>query len=110
MASRNENDNRSLLYLENLTLPSFQVVVIEATTGCNGCQERVSRIVSKMIGLTEYTIDVRKNEVSVKGDFMARCDFQSKSFRSRALKSSTDQPKSLFACLTQFDKHKCNKK
>lgn len=65
---------------------------------------------TKYAGLTEYTIDVRKNEVSVKGDFMARCDFQSKSFRSRALKSSTDQPKSLFACLTQFDKHKCNKK
>jgi len=28
----------------------FQVVVIAANIGCNGCQERVSKLVSKMIG------------------------------------------------------------
>ncbi|XP_027187160.1 uncharacterized protein [Cicer arietinum] len=51
MASTNENDdNRSLLYLKNLTLPS--VVVIAANMGCNVCQGRVSRVVSKMTGKT----------------------------------------------------------
>ncbi|KAL5064304.1 hypothetical protein RYX36_026041, partial [Vicia faba] len=105
-----ENHNHSLLYLENLTLPTFQVVVIAANMGCNGCQERVSRVVSKMTGLTEYTIDVRKHEVTVKGDFMVRSDFQVKPFRNRTLKSATDQPKSLFACLTQLGKRKCNRK
>ncbi|XP_027187161.1 copper transport protein CCH isoform X4 [Cicer arietinum] len=109
MASTNENDdNRSLLYLKNLTLPS--VVVIAANMGCNVCQGRVSRVVSKMTGLTEYTIDVRKNEVTVKGDFMARCNFQYKTFGSSTLQSATGPPKSLSSCLTKFDKHKCNKK
>ncbi|KAI5417498.1 copper transport protein CCH [Lathyrus oleraceus] len=110
MASRIENDKKSLLYLENLTLPTFQVVVIAANMGCNGCQERVSRVISKISGLTEYTIDVRKNEVTVKGDFIVSCDFQNKPFRNSTMKSATYQPKSLFACLTQFDKHKCNRK
>ncbi|XP_058764416.1 uncharacterized protein LOC131637863 [Vicia villosa] len=108
MASRIENGNQSLLYLENLTLPTFQVVVIAANMGCNGCQERVSRVVSKITGLTEYTIDVRKHEVTVKGDFMVRCDFQDKPFRNSTLKSATNQPRSLLACLAQFGKYKCN--
>ncbi|XP_073219811.1 uncharacterized protein [Cicer arietinum] len=55
MASTNENDdNRSLLYLKNLTLPS--VVVIAANMGCNVCQGRVSRVVSKMTGEMEVFI------------------------------------------------------
>ncbi|CAJ2664056.1 uncharacterized protein LOC123885435 isoform X2 [Trifolium pratense] len=109
MASTNENDNRSLLYLENLTLPTFQVVVIAANMRCNGCQERVSRVVSKMTRLTEYTIDVGKNEVTLKGDFMAHSNIQYKTFRSSTPKSANDPPKSSIACFTQFDKHKCNK-
>ncbi|WJX89072.1 hypothetical protein P8452_71094 [Trifolium repens] len=106
----NENDNRSLLYLENLTLPTFQVVVIAANMRCNGCQGRVSRVISKMTRLTEYTIDVGKNEVTVKGDFMAHSNIQHKTFRSGALKSANNPPKPSIACLTQFYKHKCNKK
>ncbi|KAL3018979.1 hypothetical protein AAZX31_05G056700 [Glycine max] len=50
MAKATTNDNNSLLHLENLTLPSFQVVVIAANMGCNGCRGRVSRVVSKMTG------------------------------------------------------------
>ncbi|XP_068461927.1 uncharacterized protein [Phaseolus vulgaris] len=42
------NDNRSLLHMENLTLPPFQVVVIAANMGCNGCRRRVFRVVSRM--------------------------------------------------------------
>ncbi|KOM32590.1 hypothetical protein LR48_Vigan01g214600 [Vigna angularis] len=44
------NDNRSLLHMENLTLPPFQVVVIAANMGCNGCRGRVFRVVSRMTG------------------------------------------------------------
>jgi hypothetical protein len=65
---------------------------------------------TKYAGLTEYTIDVGKNEVTVKGDFMAHSNIQCKTFRSSALKSANVPPKSSIACLTQFDKHKCNKK
>ncbi|XP_027337433.1 copper transport protein ATX1-like [Abrus precatorius] len=70
------NDNRSLLYMENLTLPLFQVVVITANMECNDCMGRVSRIVSKMTGLTEYTVDVTKKEVTIKGDFIAQYNFR----------------------------------
>ncbi|XP_061341090.1 uncharacterized protein LOC133287475 isoform X2 [Gastrolobium bilobum] len=97
------NDNRSLLHMENLTLPS--VVVITANMECNGCRGRVSRVVSKMTGLTEYTVDVRKKEVTVKGDFIAHCNFQEETLRSSTLKSAINPPRSLFTCLTHFDKH-----
>ncbi|XP_027187162.1 uncharacterized protein [Cicer arietinum] len=70
MASTNENDdNRSLLYLKNLTLPSFQVVVIAANMGCNVCQGRVSRVVSKMTD-TEYSWDCDwKSAAGIQGTF-----------------------------------------
>ncbi|TKY55441.1 Copper transport protein ATX1 [Spatholobus suberectus] len=89
------NDRRSLLYMENLTLPSFQVVVIRANMGCNGCRGRVSRVVSKMTGLTEYTMDVSKKEVTIKGDFIAHCNLRDETFRSNTLQSPIDPPKSL---------------
>ncbi|RDX83000.1 hypothetical protein CR513_36139, partial [Mucuna pruriens] len=99
------NDNRSLLHMENLTLPSFQVVVIAANMGCNGCKERVTRLVSKITGLTEYTVDVRKKEVTIKGDFVAHCNLQGETFRNKTLQSAIDPPKSLSTCLTHSDKH-----
>ncbi|KAK7330754.1 hypothetical protein VNO77_24953 [Canavalia gladiata] len=99
------NDNRSLLYMLNLTLPSFQVVVITANMKCNSCRGRVSRVVSKMTGLTEYTVDVHKKEVTIKGDFKAHCNFRDETFRRNTLQSANDPPKSLFTCLTLFHKH-----
>ncbi|KAK7346712.1 hypothetical protein VNO80_21235 [Phaseolus coccineus] len=94
------NDNRSLLHMENLTLPPFQVVVIAANMGCNGCRRRVFRVVSRMTGLTEYSVDVRKREVTIKGDFIANCNLQNETIRRRSLlQSASDEPKSLSACL-----------
>ncbi|WVZ26375.1 hypothetical protein V8G54_004919 [Vigna mungo] len=93
------NDNRSLLHMENLTLPPFQVVVIAANMGCNGCRGRVFRVVSRMTGLTEYTVDLQKREVTIKGDFIANCNLQNESIISRSLESANDEPKSLSTCL-----------
>ncbi|KAH1249064.1 hypothetical protein GmHk_05G012517 [Glycine max] len=118
MAKATTNDNNSLLHLENLTLPSFQVVVIAANMGCNGCRGRVSRVVSKMTvielslccktltcRLTEYTVDVRKKEVTIKGDFIANCNFQNETISSNTLQSANDPPKSLSTFLTHSDQH-----
>ncbi|KAG4930408.1 Copper transport protein CCH [Glycine max] len=99
------SNKRSLLHLENLTLPSFQVVVIAANMGCNGCRGRVSRVVSKITGLTEYTVDVRKKEVTIKGDFIANCNFQKETIRRNTLQSANDPPKSLSTFLTHSDEH-----
>ncbi|XP_057419705.1 uncharacterized protein LOC130713896 isoform X2 [Lotus japonicus] len=96
-----ENEYRSLLYMANLTLPL--VVVITANMECNGCRGRVSRVVSKMTGLTEYTIDVSKKEVTLKGDFIAHCNFKDENLRSITLKSATIRLKSMFSCLNNFD-------
>ncbi|KAI9174632.1 hypothetical protein LWI28_020359 [Acer negundo] len=66
MASLTKN---SLLYSENLTRPSFQVIVITANMGCAQCRQRVTQVISKMTGLREYTVDVPNRQVIVKGDF-----------------------------------------
>ncbi|XP_019057857.1 PREDICTED: uncharacterized protein LOC109116598 [Tarenaya hassleriana] len=60
---------RSLMHFEQLSLPSFQVVVINADVGCRRCQHRVSQIVSKMTGIKEYMVDVRSKQVIARGDF-----------------------------------------
>ncbi|KAK9277683.1 hypothetical protein L1049_007230 [Liquidambar formosana] len=59
---------RTLIYFEKLTLPSFQVIVLTANTGCASCRRRVSQLISKMTRLTEYTVDVRNKQVVIKGD------------------------------------------
>ncbi|XP_008790689.2 uncharacterized protein LOC103707807 isoform X1 [Phoenix dactylifera] len=63
-----EASEQALRFAENLSLPSVQVVVVSANMGCSHCQERVSRIVSKMnAGLLDYMVDMRKKEVTVRG-------------------------------------------
>nr|XP_009401615.1 PREDICTED: uncharacterized protein LOC103985593 isoform X2 [Musa acuminata subsp. malaccensis] len=53
---------------ENLSLPSVQMVVMNASADCNHCRERVSKVVSKMnSGLLDYTFDLRNKEVTVTG-------------------------------------------
>ncbi|PSS09717.1 Protein SODIUM POTASSIUM ROOT DEFECTIVE 1 like [Actinidia chinensis var. chinensis] len=64
----------ALMYAENLTLPSFQVIVISANLGCSFCRQRVSHILSKITGLREYTVDVRNKQVMVKGDVHFSCN------------------------------------
>ncbi|XP_055819461.1 uncharacterized protein LOC129888525 [Solanum dulcamara] len=59
---------QTLLSVANLKLPSFQVVVMNADLGCTHCRDRISQITSKITGLREYTIDVGKKQVLVRGD------------------------------------------
>ncbi|KAJ4903676.1 Heavy metal transport/detoxification superfamily protein [Raphanus sativus] len=63
---------RTLMLCEELSLPSFQVIVINADVGCVHCQDRVSKIVSKMTGIEEYTVDVKNKQVMARGDFKPR--------------------------------------
>ncbi|XP_056687442.1 uncharacterized protein [Spinacia oleracea] len=60
--------NQSLIFAEDLSIPSFQVIVMNANMGCSSCRDKVSRVLSKMTGFKEYTIDVRKKQVVIKGD------------------------------------------
>ncbi|XP_010927779.1 uncharacterized protein [Elaeis guineensis] len=62
-----EATDQALRFAENLSLPSVQVVVVSANMGCSHCQQRVSKIVSKMNGLLDYMVDMRKKEVTVRG-------------------------------------------
>ncbi|XP_038687683.1 uncharacterized protein LOC119987041 isoform X2 [Tripterygium wilfordii] len=62
---------QSLIYSENLTLPS--VIVIKASVGCGRCQERICQIISRMTELSEYTVDVHNKEVILKGNFRNNC-------------------------------------
>ncbi|CAL5355923.1 unnamed protein product [Camellia sinensis] len=64
---------QALMYAENLTLPSFQVIVVNGNLGCAYCGRRVSQLISKMSGLREYTVDVRNKQVILKGDFKFSC-------------------------------------
>ncbi|CAH8264848.1 unnamed protein product [Arabidopsis lyrata] len=63
---------RTLMICEKLSLPSFQVIEINADVGCVCCQDRVSRIVSKMTGIEEYVVDLKKKLVMARGDFKPR--------------------------------------
>lgn len=59
---------QTLSSVANLKLPSFQVVVMNADLGCTHCRLRISQIISRIKGLREYTIDVGKKQVIVRGD------------------------------------------
>ncbi|KAL3499565.1 hypothetical protein ACH5RR_038658 [Cinchona calisaya] len=63
---------RALLDVANLTIPSFQVVVLKANLGCAFCRWRVSQVLSNINGLKEFTIDVVNKQVIAKGDVRFR--------------------------------------
>uniref|UniRef100_A0A1J3HP35 HMA domain-containing protein n=1 Tax=Noccaea caerulescens TaxID=107243 RepID=A0A1J3HP35_NOCCA len=63
---------RTLMLCEELSLPLFQVIVIKADVGCVRCQDRVSKIVSKMSGIEEYVVDLKNKIVMARGDFRPR--------------------------------------
>ncbi|XP_017972763.1 PREDICTED: uncharacterized protein LOC18606275 [Theobroma cacao] len=63
------SNKHSLLHYEDLTLPSFQVIVMTANMVCAQCRKKVSQVISKMTGLREYTVDVSNKQVIVKADF-----------------------------------------
>ncbi|XP_042485239.1 copper transport protein ATX1 [Macadamia integrifolia] len=58
---------KALRIAENLTVPSFQVIVMRANLSCTHCQDRVSQVISKMNELLEYEVDVRNKQVILKG-------------------------------------------
>ncbi|CAL1401492.1 unnamed protein product [Linum trigynum] len=61
--------NSSLMYLEDLSFPRIQVVVVTASMACSQCRQRVSRLLCRMSsGLIEYTVDVRGKQVIFKGE------------------------------------------
>ncbi|CAN1174601.1 hypothetical protein LINPERHAP2_LOCUS31417 [Linum perenne] len=61
--------DKSLIYLEDLSFPSIQIVVVTASMACSQCRRRVSLLLSRMAaGLIEYTVDVRGKQVVFKGE------------------------------------------
>ncbi|KAF1872319.1 hypothetical protein Lal_00016617 [Lupinus albus] len=105
------HDNHSLLYKENLTLPTFQVIVMTANMECNHCRRRVFKVVSKITGeapnsalsfvekcLREYTLDVSKKQVTFKGDFKVHSELENESIRNSTLKSDIHPPKCMLTC------------
>ncbi|XP_059655164.1 uncharacterized protein LOC132302345 isoform X2 [Cornus florida] len=77
---------KALMYAENLTLPS--VIEVTANMGCTLCQRRVGHIVSKMTGLTEYTVDVRNKQVIIKGDVRFQCNTRNDGLKSKTKRST----------------------
>ncbi|WCJ25937.1 Heavy metal transport/detoxification superfamily protein [Euphorbia peplus] len=59
--------DKSLMYFEDLTVPT--VIVMSGSMRCVRCRERVTRIISKITGLREYTVDLLNRQVIVMGDF-----------------------------------------
>ncbi|KAF8108963.1 hypothetical protein N665_0104s0270 [Sinapis alba] len=94
---------RSLMCCEELSLPLFQVIVINADVGCVHCQDRVSKIVSRMTGIEEYTVDVKNKQVMARGDFKPRLvsHQQVKNVASQTLYQNAKRflrPLNLFLC------------
>ncbi|XP_020259487.1 uncharacterized protein LOC109835934 isoform X2 [Asparagus officinalis] len=56
----------SLRFAEDLTLPKVQVIVMRANMNCKHCRRRVSTIISKMNGLLDYMVDMKKKEVTLR--------------------------------------------
>ncbi|KAM3335049.1 hypothetical protein ACQJBY_029455 [Aegilops geniculata] len=59
--------HQALRLVEDLSLPSVQVVVMSANMGCSHCRQRVTKVVTKMNGLLDYMVDFGKKEVTVRG-------------------------------------------
>ncbi|KAG8382420.1 hypothetical protein BUALT_Bualt05G0075400 [Buddleja alternifolia] len=55
-----------LLYAANLTLP--KVIAVNGNLGCADCRDRVTQLLSRMTGLKEFTVDVSRKHVVLKGD------------------------------------------
>ncbi|CAD5171774.1 unnamed protein product [Musa acuminata subsp. malaccensis] len=53
---------------ENLSLPSVQMVVMNASADCNHCRERVSKVVSKMNFICSRTAGLHVRLAQQRGD------------------------------------------
>ncbi|PWA77119.1 heavy metal-associated domain, HMA [Artemisia annua] len=60
--------DQALVYVARLAVPRSQVIVISANLGCAICRERFHRIMSRINGLKEYTVDVRHKKVIMRGN------------------------------------------
>ncbi|CAI9095831.1 OLC1v1031853C1 [Oldenlandia corymbosa var. corymbosa] len=59
---------RALLYVANLAVPSFQVVVLKKVKlGCSFCRWKVFQVISRIRGLKEFTVDVSNEQVIAVG-------------------------------------------
>ncbi|KAJ0049317.1 hypothetical protein Pint_15882 [Pistacia integerrima] len=115
--------HNSLIYSENLTLPTFQVIVMNANMGCAQCRQRVSQVTSKikgeefnpvnyifnikpreriLNGLREYTVDVPNKQVTVKGDFGFGSKLHYHSLHQRQTKSACFPSKFFFKSFRAF--------
>ncbi|KAJ0945524.1 putative heavy metal-associated domain superfamily [Helianthus annuus] len=75
--------NRSLLYVAHLAVPSSQVIVINANLGCACCRERFHKIMTRIKGLKEYTVDVRNSKVILRGNMKDNDILKNKTVKNR---------------------------
>ncbi|KAK9103055.1 hypothetical protein Sjap_020309 [Stephania japonica] len=61
---------QALRFAENLTLPTFQVIVMNANMSCSHCSQRASKMVSKMNGTIDYVVDISNKQVILRGEIM----------------------------------------
>ncbi|CAL9094394.1 unnamed protein product [Musa textilis] len=61
---------------ENLSLPSVQMVVMNASVDCNHCRERISKVVSKMNFICSRTAGLHGRLAQQRGDSDRGCGHQ----------------------------------
>ncbi|XP_038996235.1 uncharacterized protein LOC120120770 [Hibiscus syriacus] len=91
------SNTKTLLNLEDLALPSFQVIVMTANMGCSECRKRVSQVITKITGVREFIVDVSNKQVIIKADFGIRWDV--KNDISKTYKTKDWHPHEFFKCL-----------
>ncbi|GMJ00401.1 HEAVY METAL ASSOCIATED PROTEIN 19 [Hibiscus trionum] len=91
------SNTNTLLHLEDLALPSFQVIVMTANMGCAECRKRVSQVISKITGLREYIVDVSNKQVIIKAD--SGILWEVKNDFSKTEKRKDWHPLEVFKCL-----------
>ncbi|KAJ0106555.1 hypothetical protein Patl1_18500 [Pistacia atlantica] len=103
--------HNSLIYSENLTLPTFQVIVMNANMRCAQCRQRVSQVTSKIKGEefnpVNYIFNIKPRErilngevkvhafkrlvVTEKTSIECRCFFSNSNFRTEGVYSGCPQ-------------------
>ncbi|GFQ05241.1 hypothetical protein PHJA_002668200 [Phtheirospermum japonicum] len=69
MIKRNNLGKQTLLFAANLSIPTFQVIIVNAELGCAHCRQRVTQVITRMSASREFAVDVvGRKQVVVKGD------------------------------------------
>ncbi|KAL8064469.1 hypothetical protein ABFX02_01G092900 [Erythranthe guttata] len=85
---------QALIFAANLSLPTFQVIVLKENLGSPHCRQKVTQVISKMAGSKGLMVDISKKEVIVRGDM--------KSSRKEVLKQNKTESRSVVKCLFEF--------